>query len=238
LAEGPRADVPRADVPRADALRADFLRDGWAVTGPVLGAADIAALNAGFDAVVDDAVRAARYPSRAACLRVVQLWHDPWRVAPAYRDLLGNTVILGLARAVLGCDDVRLLAQRVVVKTPDGRTPLPWHQDLPHWPVADGPGALLWIALDPVDGTSGGLRYVSGSHTSDLPPTGTEAAAPAVPAGHVLVHHPQVWHAASSNRSTSWRRACLVGVADARVPRKDGAAWDPARAPLLPWSLG
>lgn len=222
----------------AEGLRAAFLRDGWAVTGPVLDDTTIALLNAGFDAVVDDAVRAARYPSREACLRVVQLWHDPWRVAPVYADLLASDTLLTLARSLLACDEVRLLAQRVVVKTPDGRTPLPWHRDLPEWPVADARGALIWLALDPVDGTTGGLRYISGSHGSDERPTGTDVATPTVPVGHALVHHPQVWHAASSNRSTAWRRACLVSVADARVHRKDGAAWDPARTPLLPWSPG
>ncbi|MDP2311544.1 MAG: phytanoyl-CoA dioxygenase family protein [Pseudomonadota bacterium] len=218
-------------------LRATVLRDGWTVAGALLSDEDIDALRAGFDAVVDDAVRTARYPSREACLRLVQLWHDPWRVSPAYAALLGHPALLALAREVLGCEDVRLLSQRLIVKPPDGRTPLPWHQDFPHSPLAEPHGALFWIALDDVDGTTGGLRYLPGTHLGAEPSIDIEAVGAVVPAGHVLVHHPLVWHAASSNRSGRWRRACLVTVADARTPSRAGA-WDPAQFPLLPWAPG
>ena len=52
-------------------------------------------------------------------------------------------------------------------------------------------------------------------------------------AGGVLIHHPLVWHAATANRSGRWRRACLLAVADATVPPRQGE-WDPARNPVLP----
>ncbi|MES2638675.1 MAG: phytanoyl-CoA dioxygenase family protein [Myxococcota bacterium] len=223
------------DTLLATNLRAAFERDGWVVAAPFLTPAEIDALRAGFEEVVDHAVRTARYPSREVCLRLIQLWHDPWRVSPVYGQLLARPELVALARACLGCEDVRFLSQRLIVKPPEGRTPLPWHQDFGHSPLAEPRGALLWIALDDVDGSTGGLRYLSGSHLGDEPPLGTDAVGPRVPEGHVLVHHPQVWHAASSNRSSSWRRACLVTVADARTPRR-GGEWDPARSPLLPWA--
>jgi hypothetical protein len=219
---------------RAISLQAALSRDGWVVTGPLLNRAEVGALRDGFEDLVDDAVRTARYPSRERCLRLVQLWNDPWRVSPAFARLLGRADLLALARECLGCDDVRLLSQRLIVKPPGGRTPLPWHRDFEHWELAEPRGALLWIALDDVDGATGGLRYLSGSHLHDAPPMGTDAIGAVVRLGEVLVHQPQVWHAASSNRSESWRRACLVAVADARAPRRSGE-WDPARFPLLPW---
>lgn len=203
------------------------------VADPFLTPTEVEALRDGFEEVLDDAVRSARYASREVCLRVIQLWHDPWRVSPVYAALLLRPELLALARTCLGCDDVRLLSQRLIVKPPDGRTPLPWHQDFAHWPLTEPRGALLWIALDDVDGSTGGLRYLTGSHTLREPPMGADAEGARVPAGHVLAHHPLVWHAAASNRSPSWRRACLVAVADARTPSRSGA-WDPARFPLLP----
>lgn len=165
------------------------------------------------------------------CLRLVQLWSDPWRVAPIYLDVLLDPAIAELACGILGCAQVRLLTQRMVCKAPDARAPLPWHQDLPSWRVADPRALSLWIALDDVDARSGGLRYLSGSHRTEDPDA--EPVDGDVRAGGVLIHHPLVWHASMPNRSDGWRRACLLAVADATVPPISGE-WNPDRNPVLP----
>lgn len=217
-------------------MSSDWGRDGWVRLPAVLSPGEVEELRVGFDAVVDDAVRRARYPSREACLRVVQLWHDPWRVSPAYRALLARSDVAEAARALIGCERVRLLSQRLVVKPPDGRAPLPWHQDLDTWEVGEPRAVAFWVALDEVDAGSGGLRYLPGTHLTATPGTGILPVDAPVCAGDVLAHHPLVWHASGSNRSGRWRRACILAVADAALPRRDGAPWDAASRPVLPWA--
>lgn len=216
---------------RGEALRADYDARGWVVADDVCAPPMVDALRAGFDAVVDDAVARARYPSREVCLRLVQLWSDPWRAAPIYSELLQDPAIAHLACGILGCEHVRVLTQRMVCKSPDGRAPLPWHQDLPSWRVASPRALSIWVALDDVDAASGGLRYLSGSHQTEDPEA--EPVDGDVRAGGVLIHHPLVWHTSTANRSGRWRRACLLAVADATVPPRQGE-WDPARNPVLP----
>jgi hypothetical protein len=210
-------------------VAARYARDGWVNAGPILDEGEIAALREGVDQVIDDCVRRARYPSREACLRIVQLWHDPWRVAPAYAALRRHPVLADLGRTVLDAPSVRVATQRLILKPPRGCSPLPWHQDQAGWPIATPRGVAIWLALDDVDGESGGLRYRTGSHRSG---TAGDPVDGVVRAGEALLHHAQTWHASTSNRSDRWRRACILLLVDARVPPREGA-WDAVAHPVV-----
>lgn len=214
-------------------MSSEYETRGWVTLPGLLDAAEITALREGFELVVDDAIRRARYPSREVCLRLVQMWHDPWRISEAYRALLGRRPLVDAAAALIGAPRIRLLSQRLLIRVPDGRSPLPWHQDLDTWEVGEPRAVALWIALDDVDSASGGLRYLPGTHRTATPGPGIPPVEAPVSAGDVLAHHPLVWHASSSNRSDRWRRACLLTLADAELPRRSGEPWDEARWPVL-----
>ena len=86
---------------------------------------------------------------------------------PAYRELLVNTEIPDLARALFGSDDVWLLYEQIWLKEGAATRRTPWHQDLPYLPVTGDDLVVMWINLDPVE-QSQSLEFVRGSHRGPL----------------------------------------------------------------------
>lgn len=215
--------------------------------GRLVDDAALAALRAEHDAAVDDAVRAARYPSRELCLRLILQWPDMWRRGPAWRALRDAPAVAAWGCALLGVDAVRLVGLSVVAKAEGGGPSVPWHQDLPAWPTADARGVTVWIALDRVGSgeavgsgegageAAGALRYLS------LPPA--EATSPpldapdpvTVPlrAGEAVAHHASTWHASLPNRGGGPRRGVVVALVAADAAPRGGGAWDEERHPVL-----
>jgi len=104
--------------------------------------------------------------------------------------------------------------------------PLPWHQDEAYWDPAFDYAALgVWMPLDPATHESGCMRFLPGSHRSDVrehrhvgdDPTVhalftddvDERAAVAVPLppGGAILHHCRTLHCSGPNRSDRVRRA-------------------------------
>ena len=216
--------------------RAAFLARGWGAVGgpggaPLLAGDAVVTLQGAFDALVDEDVRRARYPDRQACLRVCQRWPQVWRRHAAFQDLLDVGGLQAAAGALLGCASVRLLFLDMVVKAPRSTLHVPWHQDLPQWAVrVDAAqrapaGALLWIALDEVDPSTGGLRYLRGGHHEASPPDAEVDVLERMAPGQAIAHDPRAWHATGPNRTDRWRRACLAAFVTPGLARRDGRPW-------------
>lgn len=213
-------------------MSADLARDGWEALGPLLDAAEVRELRDGLDTMVDRAVTQARYPDRETCLRVVQMWPAAWAASAAYAALMRRDDLHRRLRAWLGCDELRLFTQHLVVKPPGMTLVVPWHQDVAVWPAADARGLTFWFALDDVDAASGAIRYLPGSHLVPEPPMDVEPVLVEARAGDALVHTGLTWHTTLPNRSDRWRRACVLAIGDARTPARAGA-WDERRNPVL-----
>jgi hypothetical protein len=197
------ADPAPFDHPR-------WAADGFVCAGPALDAAGVAAVAAAGDRVIEACFASAgmaRIEDWAA--RVTQI-SDPELWDPTFAALADAAPLRALASAALGGVPARCLWAHLVIKPPGVGAGLPWHTDRPTWPFpAAVPAVAIWLALDPLEPTSGGLAYQPGSHRPGG--AGQPAVQPTVPRGHVLVHHGEVLHCSRPNTSGRWRRA-WIGV--------------------------
>lgn len=158
-----------------------------------------------------------------------------WKADPFFLEIARHPRISAIAGALLHSDKLLLMEDNVVVKQPHTPT-IPWHQDLPYWPIDTPDATTVWIALDTVDHENGTMQVAVGSHhtpehlpvhfgdaspfmaaerpsTPRLPQTGVEERFPIVTyevgPGEGAFHHPLVWHGSVPNR-TDRRRCALV----------------------------
>ena len=66
-----------------------------------------------------------------------------------------NPVIAGMARQLLGSEEVVLMEDGAVIKKPVVGGKLAWHQDYAYWPLASPGAVTCWIALDDVGAANG-----------------------------------------------------------------------------------
>lgn len=223
-------------------MREAYARDGFARVPGLLDGGEVTALRDAFEATLAVDVARARYPSAAACLRIVQRWPRMDLRQPAFAALLdprtpaGARVCAVFAELLPG-RDARLISLDVLVKAAGSGLRLPWHQDSPTWQAApEALAARLWIALDRVDEDTGGVRYAPGSHIDGL--TDGDGVTPHLQPGDALLHHPDVWHSSGPNRTSGLRRAVLVTLAAPDARTRDGRPWDDAEHPVLVDRLG
>jgi len=167
------------------------------------------------------------------------------------RDFVLNGPLPPLAKALTGASRVRFFYDQLFAKDPGSESPTPWHNDEPFWPITGAQTISMWVALAPVNESSGGLEYVRGSHlwnkrfrpqrpgTAALPEKedGMEPAPdfddPGLRDAHsmlrwdmepgdVLCHHPLVLHGAAGNSGTSLSR---IGLSVRYFG--DDAVWNP-----------
>lgn len=116
-----------------------------------------------------------------------------------------------------------------------------WHQDAWYWwDVARSPSIHLWLALDDVDESTGGLRYWPGSHRHGMVehvpahPAGrghqqraevepSDVVCPTLPAGAVVGHHPMTVHSSGTSTSPRPRRSWTLQMRTGREPSR--AEW-------------
>jgi ectoine hydroxylase-related dioxygenase (phytanoyl-CoA dioxygenase family) len=134
-------------------------------------------------------------------------------------DLCTHPTVLDVLRPLYG-DDLILWNSAFWVKDRD-TAPIPWHQDVQHWPVAFS--WSVWIAITDASESNGCLRLIPGSHRSLAPiataPSSylfeTMAASSAVAydraipvelrAGEFIVFGDRLLHSSDTNRSESDR---------------------------------
>ncbi len=179
-----------------------------------------------------------------------------WDTDPDLRAFVFESPAAEIAAGLLGASTVSFFFDHLLVKEPGTVNPTPWHQDLPYWPVRGDQMCSLWFAMDPVDESSGAVRYVAGSHRwttwyraqsfggSDKY---SDASMPAVPdvehdpdlrivsfelePGDVVAHHVMTMHGAQGNTTTARRRRGL-----ATRWAGDDMVYDPRpKTMLLPW---
>ncbi len=87
-----------------------------------------------------------------------------WSRMPTVRRFIYESPAAEIARSLLRTRKLNLFFDQLFVKEPGAVEPTPWHQDQPYWTVAGRQVLSLWIPMDPVTLSSGGIEYVRGSH--------------------------------------------------------------------------
>ena len=158
-----------------------------------------------------------------------------WERDERFWEIVANPVIAGMARQLLGSDEVVLMEDGAVVKKPVVGGRLAWHQDFAYWPLATPGAVTCWIALDDVSAENGGMQVAAGSHKLGeklpvefgdgssfmhaerpglgevRPPeeAGLEVVGYELKAGECGFHHALLWHASGPNTSQNPRRGFI-----------------------------
>ncbi|MFN0154801.1 MAG: phytanoyl-CoA dioxygenase family protein [Gaiella sp.] len=158
-----------------------------------------------------------------------------WERDERFQKIVSNPVIAGMARQLLGSQDVVLMEDGAVVKKPLVGGRLAWHQDYAYWPLATPDAVTCWIALDDVSAENGGMQVAVGSHKlgerlpvefgdgssfmhSERPgleevvepaEAGLDVAGYELKAGECGFHHALIWHASGPNTSPNPRRGFI-----------------------------
>lgn len=176
-------------------------------------------------------------------LSVVSQWTNVWERNAVFREQLFYQRAAAIAAELIGCEKVRVFHDHLIVKPPHGGATIPWHRDLPNWPVAEPRGVSCWLALDDVTPESGAMRFMPGGHKEPMTRSldflneakvwgerEKDAVPVAVSAGSAVFHHCLSWHTSPPNTTDGWRRAYITIFVDATC------TFDPTRAGWHPVS--
>jgi ectoine hydroxylase-related dioxygenase (phytanoyl-CoA dioxygenase family) len=158
-----------------------------------------------------------------------------WERDERFWTIDSNPVIAGMARQLLGSEEVVLMEDGAVIKKPVVGGKLSWHQDYAYWPLATPAAVTCWIALDDVGAENGGMQVAAGSHrlgeklpvefgdgtsfmhderpgigeVRDPEDEGLEVVGYELKAGECGFHHALLWHASGPNTSANPRRGFI-----------------------------
>lgn len=155
-------------------------------------------------------------------LQIMNLWTDN----PAVKELMFDERLGRMAARLAGVDGVRIFHDQALIKEPNGRATL-WHQDLPYWSFTHRAAISIWVALDDATEENGCLRYIPGSHNTEVLRSvnlGADEDEPGllkrvpqlhhtrpvsvpVKAGSAIFHNGLTFHAAGKNTTSRHRRA-------------------------------
>lgn len=95
-----------------------------------------------------------------------QLYDDPTWVDEDFRAAATSPEVVGLAKALIGTDQVRFFRATCFEKPPtvDGGIATTLHQDFPYLPFDRSGSIQIWIALSDIPASMGTLQFLSGSH--------------------------------------------------------------------------
>lgn len=174
-----------------------------------------------------------------------------WKSSVAFRDIALGGAVAAVAAALLKESSVSFFNDNLFVKEPRCDVRVPWHQDVPYYPIRGSRFVTLWIAADDIGRASGGLEYVAGSHLwgeeyrpvhftpgkgdyeGDLPPVphidarraGLDILGWDLKPGDCVAHHGLTLHTSGPNPTALARRALAVRYVgrDVHGYERDGA---------------
>jgi ectoine hydroxylase-related dioxygenase (phytanoyl-CoA dioxygenase family) len=177
---------------------------------------------------------------------------DHWLDDDSFAAFALRSGLPAVAAALLRSEHIWFYEDSVLVKEPGAAEATKFHQDSAYFHVVGSQACTFWVPLDPVDATTGSLRFVQGSHqwgrsfrpnlfVTDEPIPGTEGElVPDIDGdvdryevlcwdlqpGDITVHHYDTLHGAGPNTSAeSSRRAISLRYCgdDIRFSAKPGA---------------
>ena len=220
----------------------EFREFGWTVIPGLVSPLEAEALGRAFDAQAAQWARDIETPL-AEYLDVVSQWTNVWEHNEVFRQRLFCPRAASIAAALIDCDRVRVFHDHLIAKPPQAGATIPWHRDLPNWPIAEPRALSCWLALDDAPAEAGAMRFMPGGHrlpmtrsidflneaeAKDWGARAAEVVAVPVKAGDAVFHHCLSWHSSPPNHTDRWRRAYVTIYLDARC------TYDPARAAWHP----
>lgn len=206
--------------------RAHFERSGYLVIEDLVEARQVQRLRRAFEEQTQRWAAAIDVP-HDEYLSVVSQWTNLWTHGDVFRQQLQDRRVTRVAAELIGCDRVRVFHDHVIAKPPRGGGTIPWHRDLPNWPIREPRVVSCWLALDDVTEASGAMRFMPGGHTEPITASidflnesktwgVREGQAVSVPvsAGSVIFHHCLSWHSSPPNETSAWRRAYIAILMD------------------------
>ena len=174
-------------------------------------------------------------------LSVVSQWTNVWEHNAVFRSQMFHQRAAAIAAELIGCEKVRVFHDHLIAKPPHGGATIPWHRDLPSWPVAEPRAVSCWLALDHVTTESGAMSFMPRGHHDPMTRSidflneakewgerEHEAVSVPVSEGSAIFHHCLSWHTSPPNHTASWRRAYIVIYLDATCTfDADRAGWHP-----------
>lgn len=219
---------------------ARFQEQGHLIVGPLVGPDEIARLRRAFE---DQTARWAEEIDAPLdeYLQVVSQWTNVWEKNSVFREQLFHPRAAAIAAELIGCEQVRVFHDHLIAKPPRGGATIPWHRDLPNWPVAEPRALSCWLAMDDVTIDSGAMRFMPGGHkepmtrsidflneAKDWGARESKAVPVPVPAGWAVFHHCLSWHTSPPNQTDRWRRAYITIYLDATCTFTEGRSnWHP-----------
>jgi len=213
-----------------------YRRDGYIVVPKVLSEAEIAALKAEIDRVLEsargltanDAVFDLEDSHTAEAPRVRRI-KLPHKVSPKFDALIRSDKLTGLVKPLLG-PNLRLQTSKLNLKSAGYGAPVEWHQDWAYYPHTNQDVLALGVMLDDFVEDNGPMMVVPGSHRGPIldhhaegrfcggiDPSRDEidfsqAVKLLAPAGSISLHHARLIHGSDINRSGRSRLFMLFEV--------------------------
>ena len=82
-------------------------------------------------------------------------------------ELATHPRLLDIVEAILG-PDIILYNVTYIIKEPNSRTFVSWHQDLTYWGFDGSDQVSAWLALSPANARSGCMQMIPGSHLEGM----------------------------------------------------------------------
>jgi ectoine hydroxylase-related dioxygenase (phytanoyl-CoA dioxygenase family) len=89
---------------------------------------------------------------------------DHWREQPAFLDFALRSPLPEIVARLLRSEHVWFYEDSVLVKEPGTQEKTSFHQDMAYFHLNGDLVATTWVPLDPVDASTGSVRFVVGSH--------------------------------------------------------------------------
>ncbi|MEM7171846.1 MAG: phytanoyl-CoA dioxygenase family protein [Pseudomonadota bacterium] len=218
----------------ASALRDAFERDGYVFPLAAMSLAQAAHYRQALEQVEAD------FSHQPKLLNSLHGYSN--LVLPFVDEIMRLPSIIGPVSEILGPD---LLVWSCNMFVKEARTPhyVSWHQDLTYWGLDALEEVTAWVALSPATVESGCMRFVAGSHRSEIVPhrdtfqdenlltrgqemtvTVDESAAVDVvlQPGEVSLHHGRTFHASHGNRSGDRRIGIAIRYITPAMRQVDG----------------
>jgi len=87
-----------------------------------------------------------------------------WENDTSFKSFCFESALPELASKLMESKYINLFYDQLFVKEPGTLNRTRWHNDQPYWPIRGWKVMSFWIALDPVDNSTGALEFISGSH--------------------------------------------------------------------------
>jgi ectoine hydroxylase-related dioxygenase (phytanoyl-CoA dioxygenase family) len=119
----------------------------------------------GIDIISDEAARKHRQILENAENQIGALHYKPkiHTLLMSPYELATLPAVLDVVERCIG-PDILLFNITYIIKEPQTRSHVSWHQDLTYWGLSDDTQVTMWLALSPATAESGCMRMLPGSH--------------------------------------------------------------------------